>query len=453
MNDQHAFERIVADSVQSIGPLAPSEGAHDLTHSRAGQARQDPKWLALLKEPPMRTNSHLAVGSPTVRVMVVMVMTMLLALALAAAGAGAKQLLAADGPIVVAEDGSGDYTTIGKAVEAAEDGDEILVKPGDYVEAVVIEKDITVRGDGPLEEIVIMAPEDGPTADTGVSSGMSGQESYALLLSDTEATLSGVTLRGAGAVVIASGGSPVLSGLHVDGVGKAYEGGGGAGGNSIVINGGSTATVRDNTITDGGPIGVFDLSEPLIEANTLVGGPHIWGGHGDSAVIRGNTIDGSLVRAVYVGDSASLTIEGNTFTNPGQDGVTVSEGSPVVLDNTISGASMAAVTVSGRGEPTISGNRLVDNNIAISWSALDGLIEQNTVGGGKAGIVIGGGAPIVRDNTVEGVEGRGIVVAFGASPILSGNTSCDNVENLVVVKGATPEDDGTNEICEDDAPE
>ena len=62
MNEQHAFERIVADSVTSIGVPTPSDGAIEQTISRVGRKRQRPRWLALLKEPPMRTDSHLAVG-------------------------------------------------------------------------------------------------------------------------------------------------------------------------------------------------------------------------------------------------------------------------------------------------------------------------------------------------------------------------------------------------------
>ena len=449
MNEQSDLERLVADQLASAGVGMPPESAITETIARAGGTRRLPEWLALIKEPPMRTNSNLAVGSPTVRVVAILAATLLLALAMAAAGAGAQRLLAADRAIVVAQDGSGDYTTIAEAVAAAVDGDEILVKPGTYVEAVTIEADVTLMGDGAVEKIVVTAPEDGPTSDIGVSGGEWDQEPYALLLLDTEATLSGLTLRGAGAAVIASGGSPVLSGLHVDGVGRAYEGGGGSTGNSIVITGGSRATVRGITITDGGPIGVFDLSEPLIEGNTLLGGPHIWGGYGDDAVIRGNTIDGSLAQAIYVGDMASPVIESNIITNPGQNGLSVSSSSPAVLDNTISGARVG-VSVTGPGEPTINGNSLADNDIAINWSGGEtGLIEQNAVSGGRAGIIVGGGSPVVRDNTVEGVEARGIVVLGDASPILSGNTSCGNGENLVVVDGATPEDDGTNEICED----
>ena len=116
MNEQNEFERLVADQLASAGVGQPPESAIEDTIARAEGSRRLPEWLALIKESPMRTNSHLAVGSPTVRVVAIMAMTMLLALALAAAGAGAKQLLAADGLIVVAQDGSGDYTTIADAV-------------------------------------------------------------------------------------------------------------------------------------------------------------------------------------------------------------------------------------------------------------------------------------------------------------------------------------------------
>ncbi|MFV2064668.1 MAG: hypothetical protein ACC726_14335, partial [Chloroflexota bacterium] len=42
----------------------------------------------------------------------------------------------------VAADGSGDFGTIAEAVAAAVDGDTVLVQPGTYTEAIVIDKDI-----------------------------------------------------------------------------------------------------------------------------------------------------------------------------------------------------------------------------------------------------------------------------------------------------------------------
>ena len=59
----------------------------------------------------------------------------------------------------------GHFATITEAVAAANDGDTILVKPGTYVEAVTIDKDITLIGDGPRDQIVIENPPDGPMAD------------------------------------------------------------------------------------------------------------------------------------------------------------------------------------------------------------------------------------------------------------------------------------------------
>jgi Tol biopolymer transport system component len=109
MNEQQAFERLVADSVSGIGPLAPSAGAIERTMSRVSSRRQRPRWLALIEQPPMRRSSRLVVGSPTARVATIMVATILLALVLAVAAVAGSRLLADDdasdamgnGPIIV----------------------------------------------------------------------------------------------------------------------------------------------------------------------------------------------------------------------------------------------------------------------------------------------------------------------------------------------------------------
>jgi len=344
--------------------------------------------------------------------------------------------------------GTADFDTIGEAVAAASDGDTILVQPGTYTEAIVIDKDITLAGDGPVDEIVLHAPEDGPTTATGGGPSGSGLEPYAVLLVDTEAVLSGLTFEGEGAVVIASGGSPTLTGLVVDGVGLAHKGGLEAARNSIVINGGSTATVQGNTLTDGGPIGVFDLSEPLIEGNTLSGGPHILGGYGDGAIIRGNTIDAPLVRGIYLGGASAPLIEGNIITNPGFDGLTLEyESSPTVRDNVISGASLAGINVKASGNtPTIEGNELTDNDTGIILHASEARVDGNTVKGGDTGIMVGSGSPMLTDNSVEGSR-LGIVIRAFTSPTLNGNTLCAGEANVRVSPGVDVDLDG-NEMCE-----
>jgi hypothetical protein len=81
MNDSNDFERLVANRFarESSFRARNDEAIHDLMN-RAGRVRQRPRWLAFLKEPPMRHASRVVVGSPTARVATVGAVTILLAL-------------------------------------------------------------------------------------------------------------------------------------------------------------------------------------------------------------------------------------------------------------------------------------------------------------------------------------------------------------------------------------
>ncbi|MBM3316107.1 hypothetical protein FJY71_09805, partial [candidate division WOR-3 bacterium] len=83
--------------------------------------------------------------------------------------------------IVVAKDGSGDFTTISAAVAAADDGALIGVKPGRYVEEVEIDdvREITLFGAGPDKSVID-----------------AGGEYAAVTLSSDGVTISGFTLTG-----------------------------------------------------------------------------------------------------------------------------------------------------------------------------------------------------------------------------------------------------------------
>ena len=107
MNEERSFERFVADNVAGNAQGTPlPDDFYDDIHSFATTTRQRPEWLALIKEPPMRTNSRVAVGSPTVRVLAVVVATLLLIAAMAAVGIGVQRLLAADCVIIVDQSGA-----------------------------------------------------------------------------------------------------------------------------------------------------------------------------------------------------------------------------------------------------------------------------------------------------------------------------------------------------------
>ena len=59
--------------------------------------------------------------------------------------------------VVDAFPGRGDFTTVGDAIRAATPGDRILVRPGLYDEALVVDKPLEILGDGPVSDIEIQA--------------------------------------------------------------------------------------------------------------------------------------------------------------------------------------------------------------------------------------------------------------------------------------------------------
>lgn len=81
--------------------------------------------------------------------------------------------------IIVSSKGDGQYTSITEALEAASPGMRLLIRPGLYNEALIIEKPVEIIGDGPVEDIVIRS-----TA------------SSCIQMRTEQAALSGLTLRG-----------------------------------------------------------------------------------------------------------------------------------------------------------------------------------------------------------------------------------------------------------------
>jgi hypothetical protein len=266
MDEMNVFEQQVArDALRDAGPSRPVDAA--AVFARAAPATQSPKWR------------FQAVFSATKFVVAGAIVALFGGFLLAgiatgpgeqqlpAAGASASQAAEAESimgatiepvpspvseaspaasaepltaqTLVVASDGNGEFSIIKEAVDAAADGDTILVRPGTYLERVLVDKDIVVRGDGDRSSIVIAA-----SATTEPCPGRGGPFQCALWLRDADATVAHLTVHGP---VSAHGGSATLEDLVVDG---HIEGGGGViRGNSVsggITAGGDEAVVEDN---------------------------------------------------------------------------------------------------------------------------------------------------------------------------------------------------------------
>jgi parallel beta-helix repeat protein len=351
---------------------------------------------------------------------------------------------------IVAVDGSADYTTIEAAVDAAGEGDTILVRPGTYTEAIVVDKDLTLSGDGPREDIVITAPEDGPSWEVDFR-GL--QDPYAIVVDHADVTLSGLTFRGERARIFIDGGSSALEGLYLDGVGRLFTGSGAVTG-AVVINGDTTAEVRDTVVQSGGDISAYEHADVIIEGNELIDGPTISGVFGPASIISGNQITGEGIQGiVFLGDTRAR-FEGNTIIdreNAIASGFGISVGgvnhAPVIEGNAISRARVA-INLVGPHDALVRGNTLTDNDMGISLSRIDATIDGNTITGEGAGIVVAsGGAPTISGNTID-VTGRGLVLAWGTQPIVEGNVVCGADGSIIVDDGAEPVL-GDNETCEE----
>src|SRR5262249_8623614 len=90
MNTRMPLERSIAAWMADEGQAARDDRALDQILRTTAHARPQPRWAALIKEPPMHRNTRVAVGSPTVRLALV---AALLVLVLAAGAAAAAAIL------------------------------------------------------------------------------------------------------------------------------------------------------------------------------------------------------------------------------------------------------------------------------------------------------------------------------------------------------------------------
>jgi len=263
--------------------------------------------------------------------------------------------------------GNAHYTTIQDAVANASSGDTISVAPGTYTEAgqIVISKSLTITGD-PANKPVIKPAQD--TAASGDSRG------WFLVNSGVTFNLNNVVLDGAGHKIwqaIRSHGSGTVESNTFQNIlyepsGPAYQGTG-------IVFDTASMTVRDNSFTNIGRIGMFvfgsGVTAGVISGNTYTGkeagdwldyGVEVGGGA--HATVTRNTISGNTGVAKDGSISAGVLV--TTFFAPGTQAT--------ITENFISGSTIGVVVgarASDTSVATVFNNSLTANTKGVKSTA------------------------------------------------------------------------------------
>jgi len=292
--------------------------------------------------------------------------------------------------------GRGDFATVGAAIVAAKPGDRILVRPGLYDEALVVDKPLEILGDGPVSDIEIRA-----------------RGADVLAFRASIGRVANLTLRQAGGDGIWYGVNITQGRLDLEGCDISSQAAA-----CVAIRAGADPRLRRNKIHDGkhSGVAVFDSGLGTLENNDITGNAFSGVGikTGGDPTLRRNQIHDNRETGVYVQDSGLGTLEDNDITGNGLSGVGIKTGGDPTLrrnqihdnrqsgvyvqdsglgtleDNDITGNAYAGVSVTTGGNLTVRANRINRNGYGAVWIREGGLgvVENNDLTGNTQGALL-----------------------------------------------------------------
>ena len=237
----------------------------------------------------------------------------------------------------------GNYTTISEAIRNSNAGTRILVRPGHYRDALLIDKPLEIVGEGNRDDIVVEA-----------------SEKEVVLFTASMGRVANLTLRQSGkafAVAITQGRLD-LEDCDITSQGWAV----------VAIRGGADPRIRRNRIHDGthGGLFLYENAAGLIEDNEVFG----------------NTFAG-----IEIATGANPTVRRNRIHDGKADGIHVYDsGLGLIEENDIQSNAYSGLEVVNHGNPTARGNRITKNREGIRiHSNGGGTYERNVLSENQAG--------------------------------------------------------------------
>jgi F-box protein 11 len=305
----------------------------------------------------------------------------------------------------------GDYSKIADAIKDARPGDRIIVRPGLYQEALVIDKSLEIIGDGELSEIVVQATNSNVilfnTTMGRVSNltlrQMGGGKWYCVNITQGRLELEGCDIisQSLSCVAIHNGADPRLRRNRIQ---DSKE-------NGVIIYENGQGTLEDNEIFDNALSGVNIKTggNPTLRRNRIYdnkqGGVYVY--DNGQGTLEDNEIFDNALSGVSIKGGGNPTLHHNSINDNKQGGVYVYEnGRGTLEDNDISGNNYCGVTINTGGNPTLQRNLINKNEWQGIWVLNDsgGTFEDNDLRDNKRGawrIDAGSKAKVKRSGNLE----------------------------------------------------
>ncbi|WP_225826396.1 right-handed parallel beta-helix repeat-containing protein [Streptomyces naphthomycinicus] len=319
--------------------------------------------------------------------------------------------------LLVSQDGSAPYRTIGQALADAADGALITIAAGTYREALVIDRVVTlaagsepgdVRVDGGTASAVVIAAEAAQLNGLALEGG--SEQIPVVEVRHGEASLQQCTVSGdAWAGILAwQRGTLIARSCRVTG----------AGGAGIVVTSSGANVVEQTTVarTRSSAIVVAEHGRLTVRDCRLeeTGGNGVCVNGSARAVVETTEITASAQPALVVEQSGGAELRAVTVTaSTGLDAYLTSRGEVALTDCVFTGSGAESVLVSAGSAPHLRGCSITGaarTGVRITESARP-YLENCLVTGSPVGIrVDGGSAPVLRSVRVSDASGEGLLV-------------------------------------------
>ncbi len=332
---------------------------------------------------------------------------------------------------------TGDYPTITAAIEHAQTGSRILIKPGLYQESITLDKPLQLIGDGAMEEIIVESQtgrcvwmKTDQALIRGLSlrcrPGLNEKKYFAVDIPQGQLTLeycdissealacvaihSSIGLLNhcqihdshAGGIYVYNNGKGRIE--HCDIFGNAYPG--------IQIKEGGDPQITDCQIHDGKSSGVVVS-------------------HQGKGQISHCTIFGNTYAGIEINQKGDPVIQDCQIHDGGTSGIYIHHHGRGKIENCeISGHAYPGITIKNGGQPLIQGCQIYDgkaSGVLFSQEANGKIQDCDIFANGRAGIKIeNGGNPVVENCTIKENAWHGVwVLKSGLGTIID----CDLRDN------------------------